>query len=205
MTESARRSITTEVLLVYLRYMRHDLFAVFTRTLESVGGTAFRCSVAESIALALHAADTFPGQPIVYTDGVTALIPSLPTALALAGVACSPARSLDTVLTCPLALSTGVLAIAETGSVITVDRELEQRAPSMLSTANIVFVPDGSLVGGLDEAGVWLRENVRQAPYVSFVTGPSRTADIERTLTIGVQGPESLTVVMIKDETANAT
>ncbi|HKF35783.1 MAG TPA: LUD domain-containing protein, partial [Ktedonobacteraceae bacterium] len=36
-----------------------------------------------------------------------------------------------------------------------------------------------------------------QRRYISLVTGPSRTADIERTLTIGVQGPKALCVIVV--------
>ena len=40
-------------------------------------------------------------------------------------------------------------------------------------------------------------------PYVTLMTGPSRTADIERTLTIGVHGPRELRVVVVADESAS--
>jgi L-lactate dehydrogenase complex protein LldG len=36
-------------------------------------------------------------------------------------------------------------------------------------------------------------------PYLSFITGPSRTADIERVLTLGVHGPERLVIVCVDD------
>jgi L-lactate dehydrogenase complex protein LldG len=56
----------------------------------------------------------------------------------------------------------------------------------------------------LDTAGERLREYTKPGPdqrrYISLVTGPSRTADIERTLTIGVQGPKAVQVLFVKDE-----
>jgi L-lactate dehydrogenase complex protein LldG len=39
------------------------------------------------------------------------------------------------------------------------------------------------------------RINPRESAYIAMITGPSRTADIERVLTIGVHGPERLVIV----------
>ena len=47
--------------------------------------------------------------------------------------------------------------------------------------------------------GVLERLRPDQLNYISFITGPSRTADIERVLTIGVHGPERLIVVLVDE------
>ena len=44
-----------------------------------------------------------------------------------------------------------------------------------------------------------IRVDPRKSAYLSFITGPSRTADIERVLTIGVHGPERLIIVLVDD------
>jgi len=44
---------------------------------------------------------------------------------------------------------------------------------------------------------VFERLHPSQANYISFITGPSRTADIERVLTIGAHGPERLVIVVV--------
>jgi L-lactate dehydrogenase complex protein LldG len=44
---------------------------------------------------------------------------------------------------------------------------------------------------------VLARVDPRKSAYLSFITGPSRTADIERVLTIGVHGPERLVIVLV--------
>jgi L-lactate dehydrogenase complex protein LldG len=43
------------------------------------------------------------------------------------------------------------------------------------------------------------RVDPRKSAYLAFITGPSRTADIERVLTIGVHGPERLIIVLVDD------
>jgi L-lactate dehydrogenase complex protein LldG len=46
---------------------------------------------------------------------------------------------------------------------------------------------------------LFLRLNPRRSGYISLITGPSRTADIERVLTIGVHGPKRLVVVFVDE------
>ena len=49
----------------------------------------------------------------------------------------------------------------------------------------------------LDQAFAWIGRQSAGGGYVTTVTGPSRTADIERSLTIGVQGPSRLIVALL--------
>jgi len=181
-----------------------DLAASFAARLESVGGMARWCGASDVPDLVVEAAGAFPNQPVIYTDAVASLLPGLVRALEERGVSLVPARSIDDSLSSPVALSTGELAIAETGSVLTANRELMQRAPTMLSTTHFLIVPEEKLVADLDAAGDWLRDNVASAPYVTFITGPSRTADIQRTLTIGVQGPREVIVLFLRQPAATA-
>ena len=103
----------------------------------------------------------------------------------------------------PAGLSHAELAVAETGSILVAENSLEARVVSMLTLTHFALVRMEDLIPMLDEAGERLQQLTRVGPeqrhYISLITGPSRTADIERTLTIGVQGPKALCVLFVKD------
>lgn len=90
------------------------------------------------------------------------------------------------------------LAIADTGSLVQNATAVEQRLVSTLPSIHIAIVATRALVTDLPAA---LQQYCAGGPppYLSFITGPSRTADIERVLTIGVHGPERLIVVCVDE------
>ena len=97
----------------------------------------------------------------------------------------------------PVGIAVAQLAIAETGSVLLIEPSPIERAVSLLTRHLIVAVQETDILDELAEGFAWLAQQPRAAAYATFVTGPSRTADIERSLTIGVQGPSRLTVVVL--------
>lgn len=122
------------------------------------------------------------------------------------GLGIREAEHASSVADAPAGLSNAELAVAETGSVLLAENSLEARVVSMLTLTHFVLVRAGDCVPMLDDIGVYLQRmtqpGLEQRRYVSLVTGPSRTADIERTLTIGVQGPKNLCVLLVRDEGA---
>jgi L-lactate dehydrogenase complex protein LldG len=91
----------------------------------------------------------------------------------------------------------GVFAVAETGSVA-VALPRAERGEALLSERLWLLVPASQLVPTLDDALARIDALVRDGrPYVTLMTGPSRTADIERALTVGVHGPRELHVVLV--------
>lgn len=99
--------------------------------------------------------------------------------------------------------SRGLFAIAETGSVA-VGASRDERAACFLAERLWLLVGMADIVATLDEALARVARMVDEGrPYVTLMTGPSRTADIERTLTIGVHGPRELRVVVVADESAS--
>jgi L-lactate dehydrogenase complex protein LldG len=89
------------------------------------------------------------------------------------------------------------LGVAETGSLL-VNAPNSDRGASMLAERLWLLVRAEDLVPTLDAALARVSDLVGGgAPYVTIMSGPSRTADIERTLTIGVHGPRELAIVVI--------
>lgn len=101
----------------------------------------------------------------------------------------------------PWGLSMAHAAVAETGSVILHENRLETRSVSLMTESLVVLCPLDQLVPSLDDAANILRQIASDgSSYATLVSGPSRTADIERQLTIGVQGPGALHVVFLTDK-----
>ena len=97
-----------------------------------------------------------------------------------------------------IGLVLAVAGVAETGSFLSAEESLAARLLGMLSDTLFAIVPAPSIVPTLDEMGAIISERSAQGGrYLSLITGPSRTADIERVLTIGVQGPKVLHLLIL--------
>jgi L-lactate dehydrogenase complex protein LldF len=93
---------------------------------------------------------------------------------------------------------TGVVAgIAETGSLLLTSGAGETLKASLLPEIHVVVMKASLILPTL--ASALARPEVRNASAGVIITGPSRTADIEMTLTIGVHGPGELHVFLIDD------
>jgi L-lactate dehydrogenase complex protein LldG len=88
-------------------------------------------------------------------------------------------------------------ALANTGTLVQSADEVDKRLVSTLPLLHIALVSTAALLPDLP--AVLSRVDPRKAAYISFITGPSRTADIERVLTIGVHGPERLIIILVDD------
>lgn len=93
-------------------------------------------------------------------------------------------------------ISTAQAAIAETGTLVLDSACERHRLISLVPPVHIAIVNASSIVETLSDALTLLRKDKEISPAVTFITGPSRTADIELTLAIGVHGPQELYVVV---------
>jgi L-lactate dehydrogenase complex protein LldG len=94
-------------------------------------------------------------------------------------------------------------AVAETGSLVLCSRAGQDRLVSLLPPLHVALLPPSALVPSLDALPPLLRSDLEDpagASNIVFITGPSRTADIELSLTQGVHGPKALHVIAWDNE-----
>ena len=100
---------------------------------------------------------------------------------------------------CDVGISECDALIAQTGSVLVTNRSAGGRALSVLPPHHVVLVRRTQLVADLPAAFELLQQKYADnyPSMISFITGPSRTGDIERILVLGAHGPKKLTVLCL--------
>ncbi len=94
-----------------------------------------------------------------------------------------------------LAVLPGELAVAENGAVWVDGRSLVERAVFVITEHLVLVVDAREVVNDMHEA--YARLEPREVGYGLFISGPSKTADIEQALVIGAQGARSCTVFLV--------
>jgi len=88
-------------------------------------------------------------------------------------------------------------ALADTGSLAQNSTAIELRLVSSLPSIHIALVPTSGILP--DMPSLLAKVHPKECAYLAMITGPSRTADIERVLTIGVHGPERLVIIFVDE------
>ncbi len=102
-----------------------------------------------------------------------------------------------------MGISGANIAIAETGGIVIVSNEGNGRLCTTLPPVHVAMVGVEKIVPSMDDALSILKilsrnaTGQRQTSYVSFITGPSRTADIELALAVGVHGPVEQHIILL--------
>ena len=136
-------------------------------------------------------------------DGVDTILDELAIRTAggdILGVADRAARllALEPV---PICISGADAAIAESGSIVVMSGRGRPRLASLLPPIHIALLPQECIVRTLPEAFDLLRQRwgpevVQRRSNVTVITGPSRSADIEQSLTLGVHGPKEVHAII---------
>jgi len=90
--------------------------------------------------------------------------------------------------------------IAETGTAVVDSTDEKIRLATCLAENLILVLKKSDIVGKLEDMNDYMAEKMFGSnSYIAFITGASRTADIERVLTIGVHGPVTTKIIILED------
>jgi len=100
---------------------------------------------------------------------------------------------------CDAGITTCEALIAQTGSVLVTSKGQQGRAVTILPPHHVVIATHDQLLPDLSAAFSLMKQKYSSSypSMISFITGPSRTGDIERILVLGAHGPRFLTVILI--------
>jgi L-lactate dehydrogenase complex protein LldG len=103
---------------------------------------------------------------------------------------------------CDVGISGCDALVAQTASVLVTNQSAGGRALSVLPPHHVVLATADQMVTTMaDGFGILRAKHAENWPsFITFITGPSRTADIERVLVLGAHGPKKLTVILIDDK-----
>jgi len=111
----------------------------------------------------------------------------------------------------PAGVSAAFAAVAETGTLMLTSGKDSPATLNFLPDTHIVVLPASRMVGPMEAA--WARLRHAFAPpdediggssmprTINFITGPSRTGDIEQKIEMGAHGPRRLHIIVVEDET----
>ena len=175
------------------------LAAEFGKQLLAVSGVFHRAaSVPEAREILRGIAEAAQAQQLGVASGATvrAVCESLPARLLGSHGDGHALQDLD------IAVTGCDCLIARTGSVVLTARSAAGRASSVLPPVHVVVAGKNQLVADLADALQVLDGRYRSSAQgwpsmMTVITGPSRTADIEKTLVLGAHGPKQLHVVLL--------
>jgi len=102
-------------------------------------------------------------------------------------------------LSADIGITSVSLAVAETGSLVMMSQPGQERTASLLPPVHVAIVERAQIVPDLFDVFAQLEKRDTDLPSnLAFITGPSKTGDIELTLTTGVHGPGKWHVIVVR-------
>ena len=114
-----------------------------------------------------------------------------------------PEDNQDAIAEADMGLTGARLGISEHGTLMLAPEDDHGRLAALLPPHHVAILATSDLVGTLSEALARLGEEI--PPTITFVSGPSRTADIEQTLVIGIHGPARVDIILVDDRESGTT
>jgi L-lactate dehydrogenase complex protein LldG len=178
------------------------LFPEFEERAKTVSAEVFRCTtVAAAKDALLRLVEAAGVKKAVVVESALQRVAGVTEALRSRGVTVytEPEEIAAHADTADIGISGVEFGVAETGSVFQDGYAIATRLVTILPPLHVVFLPSANIVPGITEAFEIIAQGF-DSGYVGFITGPSRTADIERVLTIGVHGPSRFAIIAVDGE-----
>ena len=184
------------------------MLAQFTDACERVGGQVHHLGSNAEVVRLIREVSPDGADPVVLSwSGDTLPLVGLHQALAADGIetlssavrveSAGHAEDLARLDAATVGVTGAIAVLAETGSVVVMSGPGRPRLASLLPPVHVALVTRAQLVPSL---GAWLAERPgfpAESANCVVITGPSRTADIEMTLTRGVHGPRAIHIVFV--------
>ena len=187
-----------------------DLVVRFAEEVNAVGGVAFVVADLKAAGEQLHQllAEAGAKSAACWQHDVLGRL-GLAELLAAPGVtqydhqrlaALSPAEQREALLACDVGITSCDCAIAETGTLMMCSQPGQERLMSLAPPMHVAIVERRQIVPDLFDAFALLaaRGSENLPSNVTWITGPSKTGDIELQLTTGVHGPGKWRVIIVQ-------
>jgi len=172
-----------------------EKIAQFSKALTALNGKTYLAATPEDAVR--YAGKVVDGRPAVASNSRILRecgIDSLSTVIT--GVTSRP-QLRELCANAAVGISSADYALSDTGSLVMISSHEEARLVSLLPPLHIALVPLERMLTGLDELYTLLPVPSDRSSSMVFITGPSRTADIEQILIRGVHGPGEIHVVLV--------
>lgn len=189
--------------------LRGDLIQQFESELTRIGGRYHRASTLESAFQYIEqVASVRQSRTVVASEAQAFDAIDLKARLEKKGIEflteTTGREFLATAAVADIGVSGVDYALADTGTLVLLARKGQARSISLLPPVHIAVMRPEQLISGLSDLFPLLRgeaeaEGRDLSSAITFITGPSRTADIELTLVVGVHGPQQLHVVLLEN------
>ncbi len=185
-----------------------DRVVRFTHELTTLGGVVHEAAAPDAAAvadlIATIVAETILKRALMWDDAWLP-VPGLAAALAAKGFAIdrqqpgdlTSAARREELATATIGVTGADAALAETGSVVLVSGPGRGRLASLLPPVHIALVERSRFLRSLPDLLVERPDLAVAGSNLVCITGPSRTADIEHTLSRGVHGPKEVHVIVV--------
>ena len=162
----------------------NDKFQTFSTMIQSVGGKAL---LIDKNDLDKTIKELYPNEKQISTNVDFCSLGNFDSN------SCEDAHLLKDI---DLAIVKGNFAVAENGAIWMKDEENRHRALYFIAQNIVIVINEKDIVNNMHEA--YEKLNFEEKAFGVFISGPSKTADIEQSLVIGAHGPKSGYVIFIK-------